>query len=81
MSTRRGFLALLGLAPAAMLDSGKPTNITMLHPTGIPFADPPDPAGVIDRTINASPPLRYLGVARLKNEGMPIGEIWPEDEA
>lgn len=76
MKNRRSFLQLLGLAPAValapkMLESGKATDITMLHPTGIPFADPPDPAGVIDRSINATPPMRYLGFAQLKNEGDP----------
>lgn len=68
MKNRRGFLALIGLAPAAILAPkvlAKPpvgrgvALTTMAHPTGIPFADPPDPAG------------RYLGFAQLKNEGDP----------
>lgn len=71
MKNRRGFLQLLGLAPAAALAPqllakppiGKGIALTtMAHPTGIPFADPPDPAGV---------PTRYLGLAQLKNEGDP----------
>jgi hypothetical protein len=72
MSTRRGFLALLGLAgpaavlaPKAMLDSGKATDIP-------PFAD----------QYAQTEPMRYLGLAQLKNEGDPCAfDPEPEDEA
>jgi hypothetical protein len=65
MSTRRGFLALLGLAapaavlaPKAMLESGKATNI-------VPVKPPP----FIGNLVQDGEPMRYLGLAQLKNEG------------
>lgn len=71
MKNRRGFLALLGLAPAAAVLAPKLVDELpkMLHPTGIPFADPPDPPGVLRGKYE--PVMRYLGLAQLKNEGDP----------
>jgi hypothetical protein len=68
MSTRRGFLALLGLAPAvalapkAMLDSGKVTDFGHSHP----IIEPPVFSGNMAQTPR---PMRYLGLVQLKNEG------------
>lgn len=80
MSTRRGFLALLGLAgpaavlaPKAMLDSGKATDI-------VPVKPPP----FIGNLVQGGEPMRYLGLAQIKNEGDPVsfdpGDLHFEDE-
>jgi hypothetical protein len=81
MSTRRGFLTLLGLAapaavlaPKAMLDSGKATDIA-------PVVKPPP---FIGNLVQGGEPMRYLGLAQLKNEGGPTsfdpGDPYFEDE-
>jgi hypothetical protein len=82
MSTRRGFLALLGLAgpaavlaPKAMLDSGKATDFPIGEATPPPF---------IGNLVQPGEPMRYLGLAQLKNEGGPVsfdpGDPYFEDE-
>lgn len=74
MKNRRGFLQLLGLAPAAalapkvMLDSWKQTNKGVALKT-IPH--PVNPEVIVDLGHSHSP-HRYLGIAQLKNEGAPI---------
>ncbi len=89
---RRGFLALLGLAaPAAVLaPNSLPESAPfppMAHPTGVPFYDPPDPAGVIEHFELQEQHYRYLGIAQLKNEGAPVrydpmgDNPWWEDQA
>jgi len=72
MKNRRGFLALLGLAgpaavlaPKAMLDSGKATHT--LTVAEMPM-HPPVPA-FIGNLVQGGEPMRYLGLAQLKNEG------------
>jgi hypothetical protein len=74
---RRGFLKLLGIAaPAAALAPQIAAELpVMLHPTGIPYADPPDPAGL----VQPGPSMRYLGLAQLKVEGTPTA-FDPPDE-
>jgi hypothetical protein len=82
MSTRRGFLALLGLAgpaavlaPKAMLDSGKATDFPIGEVT------PPTFIGNMVQNVELTP-MRYLGLAQLKNEGDPCSfDPEPEDEA
>jgi hypothetical protein len=71
MSTRRGFLTLLGLAAPAAVLAPKPSAI--LPP--LPYREPsPALKGLVER----GPPInesthRYLGLAQLKNEGDPVG--------
>lgn len=73
MKNRRGFLQLLGFAPAvalapkAMLDSLKQTNM------GVALKTIPHPInqGVIVDPGHNHGPMRYLGLAQLKNEGDP----------
>jgi hypothetical protein len=80
VKNRRGFLALLGLAgpaavlaPKAMLDSGKATDF----PIG--EATPPAFIGNMVQNVELTP-MRYLGLAQLKNEGDLTVFDW-EDEA
>jgi hypothetical protein len=71
MKNRRKFLQLLGLAgpavvlaPKAMLESGKATNIA-----------PPSASARAATTAyvdGTAEPMRYLGLAQLKNEGDPV---------
>jgi hypothetical protein len=85
MSTRRGFLALLGLAgpaavlaPKAMLDSGKATD-TLTVAAEMPM-HPPVPA-FIGNLVQGGEPMRYLGLAQLKNEGDWLRDPgWPMTE-
>ena len=71
INSRRGFLKLLGLAapaaalaPKAMLDSGKATDIVPVRIPPFPPLGAPAPGRVVG-------PYRYLGLAQLKNEGDP----------
>jgi hypothetical protein len=75
MSTRRGFLTLLGLAgpaavlaPKAMLDSGKATNIAPVKPPLPSASARAATTAYVDAPVQ---PMRYLGLAQLKNEGDP----------
>ena len=82
MKSRRTFLRLLGLAapaaalaPTAMLESGKATDIAPPLPKPPPF---------IGNLVQDTTPMRYLGIAQLKNEGDPVsfdpGDPYFEDE-
>lgn len=80
MSTRRGFLKFLGLAgpaavlaPTAMLESGKATNIPKppLQTSG--YLQVNGQAAAQNTMAYNGPPTRYLGYAQLKVEGQPIG--------
>lgn len=82
MSTRRGFLKLLGLAgpaavlaPTAMLESEKATNIPKLpmQTSGYLQVDAQIMAASNQLYNGVPPPMRYLGLAQLKNEGDPVG--------
>ena len=77
MNNRRSFLQLLGIAPAAvlapkaMLDSGKATNIPLpIHTSGYLQCE----ANASNSMLYNGPPpqMRYFGLAQLKVEGSPI---------
>jgi hypothetical protein len=76
MNSRRSFLQLLGIAPAAalvpkaMLDSGKASNIP-IHTSGYAQLNGGMQANAQNSMIYNGPPptMRYLGYAQLKNEG------------
>lgn len=79
MSTRRGFLTLLGLAgpaavlaPKAMLDSGKATNIPKLPLQTSGYLQVDGQAAAQNTMTYNGVPKRYLGLAQLKSEGSPV---------
>jgi hypothetical protein len=86
MKNRRGFLALLGLAgPAAVLApklGAEAPPLVGYAPPGPPPDFPPPPAFIGNMVQNVElTPMRYLGLAQIKNEGDWLRDPgWPMTE-